>query len=175
MLQNHKCSSFYSYPVSFLGGASVTSFLCIIPEYSTYVKMDDGTQFCILLYSNFIYFGDLIRLILNKKRYKCQNMVSLFVTKSFLNSKDNIQNILPILQTALRFIFPSVITSIFFFFVCALDMFCRFQELHNFLLSSFCVSTLNSCPWQFAWEGAHFSGFSLRSLLDPSFRAHCSP
>lgn len=45
----------------------------------------------------------------------CQNMVSLFVTKSFLNSKDNIQNILSILQTALRFIFPSVITSIFFF------------------------------------------------------------
>lgn len=63
----------------------------------------------------------------------------------------------------------------FFFFVCALDMFCRFQELHNFLLSSFCVSTLNLCPWQFAWEGAHFSGFSLRGLLDPSFRAHCSP
>ena len=38
---------------------------------------------------------------------------------TFLNSKDNIQNILPILQTALRFIFPSVITSIFFFGLCS--------------------------------------------------------
>lgn len=76
--------------------------------------MDEGMQFCIVLCSTFIYFGDLIRLILNKKRYKCQNMVSLFVTRS-LNSKDNIQNMLPILQTALRFIFPSVFTSVFLF------------------------------------------------------------
>lgn len=94
----------------------------------------------------------------------CQNMVSLFVTKSFLNSKDNIQNILSILQTALRFIFPSVITSIFFFGLCSWYVLLvprASQALHNFLLSYFCVSTLNSCPWQFAWEGAHFSGFSL--------------
>ena len=150
MLQNHKCSSFYSYPVSFLGGASVTSFLCIIPEYSTYVKMDDGTQFCILLYSNFIYFGDLIRLILNKKRYKCQNMVPLFVTKSFLNSKDNIQNILPILQTALRFIFPSVVTSIFFFF--SVLLICSVGS-KSFTIFFFPLSV--SLPWTHAPGSLH--------------------
>lgn len=85
----------------------------------------------------------------------CQNMVSLFVTKSFLNSKDNIQNILSILQTALRFIFPSVITSIFFFFlVCALDMFCWFQEqARPFTIFFFPISV--SLPWTHAPGSLH--------------------
>ena len=90
-------------------------------------------------------------------------MVSLFVTKSFSNSKDNIQNILPILQIALRFIFPSVIVSIFFSSVLLLCSAGSKSKPGPSQFSSFLFLCLylELMPLAVCMEGAHFSGFSL--------------
>ena len=94
--------------------------------------------------------------------------------KILLNSKDNLQNILYFLQTALRFVFPPVAITPFFglcswYFLLVPR---AGQALHNFPLSSSCFSALNLCPWQFAWETPPFSGFSLN--VDSSERP-CRP
>lgn len=162
---NSKCFSipFHSHSVSLLGRIIVISFLCVVPGCSMPLKMDDGMEFCILLFFHLTYLGDLIGHILSKERCKCGNVGLPYVMKLFFISKDNLQNILCLLQTALRFVLPPVAITPF----CLCSWYTSFlpvprkgQALHNLCLH-FLFSALDICPWQFAWVTPHFSGFSL--------------